>query len=187
MGDFAQYFYPWATRTGLGIKALTPIVKQLVREDVVAEITVEGIAKACFILSKDLRQLETATDRQRHHASLISPFDNLTWGKPRVRELFEYNPSLELYVQKEKRKFGYYSMSIVFEDRIVGRLDPKMHRDEETMEIRALSLEEGFRPDGKFKEQLSRTILNFNRFHKAQECTFGNKCPEWLKAIDLGQ
>lgn len=188
MQDFSQYFYPWATRTKLGVKAITPIVKQLVKEDAVSEITIARIPRTYFVLSKDLRQLQTTLDHQEYcSASLISPFDNLTWGKPRIRELFECYPSLELYVRKEKRRFGYYALNIVFENRLVGRVDPKMHRDKRTMEIRACSLEKGFKPDEKFKEQFALVIKNFNRFHKAQKCVFGTRCPHWMKTLNMAQ
>ena len=45
----------------------------------------------------------------------------------------------------KKRVWGYYVLPILESDRLVGRLDPKLHRDRDTLEVRSLYWENGVR------------------------------------------
>jgi uncharacterized protein YcaQ len=186
MRDIAQYFYSWSTKANLGVKVLSGLVKELESEDVLTWVNVEGVDNPCLILTKDIEDLENTADVQdkAQTVSLISPFDNLTWSKPRTKKLFEFNPELELYVPKETRRFGYYTLSILYDSQIVGRLDPKMHRDKATLEIRALELREGFRLTKDFREQLLMTLRDFMQFHNAQTIKITEACPRFLKTIE---
>ena len=100
--------------------------------------------------------------------SFLSPFDNLTWSRPRTRKLFGFDVALEIYVPKQTRKFGYYAINILDNNRIIGRIDPKMHRDKAMLEVKALQLEKDFRPTGDFKHQLTLALMDFMKFHNAQ-------------------
>jgi len=185
--DISQYFYPWSTKTNLGVKALSGLIKELQSEDVVASVSVKGLGESCLMLTKDVRELEHSVDVQEEGrtVSLISPFDNLTWSKPRTRKLFEFSPGLEIYVPKEARKFGYYALNILYGSEIVGRLDPKMHRDKATLEVRALEFKERFKPTNAFREELLITLRDFMRFHEAGTTRFSEACPRMLRTIRI--
>jgi uncharacterized protein YcaQ len=185
MRDFSQYFYSWSTRVNLGVKALSGLVKELESENVLTWVNVEGMDNPCLMLTKDVGDLENAVDAQDEAGtvSFISPFDNLTWSKPRTRKLFEFSPELELYVPKETRRFGYYTLNILYGSQIVGRLDPKMHRDKATLEIKTLELRDGFKPTKAFTEQLFITLGDFMQFHNAKTVRIAEPCPRFLKNI----
>lgn len=184
--DIAQYFYTWSTKISLGVKALSVVVKEMVNEDILTQVQVEGINKPYLTLTKNLEALKKTANNQQKQAgtvSLISPFDNLTWSKPRTKKLFDFHPTLEIYIPKETRKFGYYTLSILYNSEIVGRLDPKMHRDKATLEIRALELKENFKPTEHFKQQLTLTLKDFMRFHNAQTAKVADNCPKFLRTL----
>ncbi len=183
--DIARYFYTWSTKTNLGVKAISGVVEELESEDIITSVQVEGIDKPYLMLTKNLKNLEKIanTQNQEGTVSLISPFDNLTWSKSRTKNLFDYQPRLEIYFPRETRKFGYYALTILYGSQIVGRLDPKMHRDASTLEIRALELKEGFGPTKDFKQQLTFTLEDFMRFHNAENIRIAENCPRFLKII----
>jgi uncharacterized protein YcaQ len=116
-------------REHFGVKALFWLIKKLENHDVVTSVHVEGV-KPYLIHKRDVTVLEKISDaeKQASKVSSISPFDNLTWGKPRVARLFDHHSILEIYVTKDKRRFGYYALNILYNNQIIGRLDPKMHR-----------------------------------------------------------
>lgn len=182
----AQYFYPWSTRTNFGVKTLSGLINELENHDVVTSVHVEGTDKPYLIHKRDLTVLEKISDAEKQASivSLISPFDNLTWSKPRAVKLFDHHSILEIYVTKDKRRFGYYALNILYDNQIVGRLDPKMHREEATLEIKALELKDGFKPTRDFKQQLALTLEDFMKFHNTETIKIGNGCPKFLKTAD---
>lgn len=80
--------------------------------------------------------------------TLLSPFDNLTWNRDRGERLFDFHYRLECYTPAPKRKYGYYSLPILYRGRIVGRLDPAYDRKSRFLTVRSLHLEPWVRPSG---------------------------------------
>lgn len=72
---------------------------------------------------------------------LLSPFDNLICDRKRTEQLFNLDYRIEIYVPKEKRKYGYYVLPILHGDRFIGRIDPLMDRKTATLKINAFHIE----------------------------------------------
>jgi uncharacterized protein YcaQ len=82
-----------------------------------------------------------------HRATLLSPFDSLVWADPpppgeppreRTRRLFGYDMLLEVYLPKDKRVHGYFTMPLLAGGRIAGHVDPA--REGRTLVARNVSL-----------------------------------------------
>jgi uncharacterized protein YcaQ len=74
---------------------------------------------------------------------LLAPFDPILRDRKRTQRLFGFDYRFEAFVPGPKRQHGYYVMPILEGDRLVGRLDPKLHRDRGVLEVRALWWEPG--------------------------------------------
>jgi hypothetical protein len=57
--------------------------------------------------------------------ALLSPFDRLIHDRKRTEELFGFEYTLEMYKPADKRRWGYFALPILHEDRLVGKLDAK--------------------------------------------------------------
>jgi hypothetical protein len=60
--------------------------------------------------------------------------------------LFGFEFVWEGFLKPEKRRWGYYVLPIVFGDRLVGRLEPRIDRDRACVEVLDVWWEDGFAP-----------------------------------------
>ena len=96
----------------------------------------------------------------------MSPFDPLIWDRPLLGSLFGFDYVWDLFFPQEKRRFGWYVLPIVFRDRFVGRIEPRIDRDAGRVEVLGLWWEQGFSPgraDG-FVEAMSEALRAYLRF-----------------------
>jgi uncharacterized protein YcaQ len=112
----------------------------------VVELEVAGERGRWLALGSDLPALAAAGRRRRGATgtTLLSPFDSFLWHRDRTRRLFGYDYTLEVYTPGARRVYGYYSLPILHDGQLIGRLDPKSHRSEKRLEVRALHFEPWF-------------------------------------------
>jgi uncharacterized protein YcaQ len=100
------------------------------------ELAVEGLRGRWYALAEDLPALESPPPASG--TTLLSPFDSLLWHRARAKALFGFDYKIEVYVPAAKRVHGYYSLPILHDGKLIGRLDPKNHREEKVLEVRAV-------------------------------------------------
>jgi hypothetical protein len=79
--------------------------------------------------------------------------------------LFGFNYMWEVYKPEHQRTFGYYTLPILWGDRLVARFDSKLDRTTNTFVVLGLWLEdEAHGRDEAFAEALARGFARFVRF-----------------------
>jgi hypothetical protein len=102
--------------------------------------------------------------------TLLSPFDSLIWDRRRARELWDFEVQLEIYIPQHKRRYGYFSLPILYRDQLVGRLDPKVNRKARALYVNALHLEPSFAgADECFYTELAASLHDFRAFNDADD------------------
>ncbi len=71
-------------------------------------------------------------------AALLSPFDRLVHDRDRTMDLFDFEYILEMYKPAAKRRWGYFALPVLHQDRLVGKLDAKADRKGGTFTVNAL-------------------------------------------------
>ena len=97
------------------------------------------------ILAEELALLQ-APPAPRSSVAFIPPFDSLLWDNALVASLFDFDYVWEGFFPPPKRRWGYYVLPIVFGDRFVGRIEPRIDRDRARVEVLDLWWEDGFAP-----------------------------------------
>jgi uncharacterized protein YcaQ len=70
--------------------------------------------------------------------ALLSPFDRLVHDRARAEQLFDFEYSLEMYKPAAKRRWGYFALPILHEDRLVGKLDATADRKASVLRVHAI-------------------------------------------------
>jgi uncharacterized protein len=70
--------------------------------------------------------------------ALLSPFDRLAYDRVRAQELFEFEYTLEMYKPAAKRRWGYFALPVLHEDRLVGKVDAVADRKRSALEVNAI-------------------------------------------------
>ncbi|MGC1549071.1 MAG: crosslink repair DNA glycosylase YcaQ family protein [Rhodanobacter sp.] len=99
------------------------------------------------------------------HTALLSPFDPLVWDRSRLREMFDFDYTIECYLPPAKRRYGYYVLPILHRGKLIGRLDAKAHRAEGVFKVKALFLEEGVEPEPRLLDELAQAIAATAQWH----------------------
>ncbi len=89
---------------------------------------------------------------------LLAPFDPVIRDRDRALRRFNFDYRFEAFTPEPKRQYGYYVLPILEGERLVGRLDPKLHRDRHVLEIKGLWWETGVRDTKSRRKALLGTV-----------------------------
>jgi uncharacterized protein YcaQ len=70
--------------------------------------------------------------------ALLSPFDRLLYDRVRAEELFDFEYTLEMYKPAAKRRWGYFALPILHNDRLVGKVDAAVDRKASVLRVNAI-------------------------------------------------
>ena len=118
-------------------------------------------------MPQDLESLASIPEPTGTH--LICPFDSLLWQRKRAAQLLDFVYTIEIYTPARKRRFGYYVLPILYEGRLVGRIDPKVHRDRGVLEAKSIHLEPDFVADAAFDRGLGEALHSLREFLGAEK------------------
>jgi uncharacterized protein YcaQ len=99
-------------------------------------VDVEGVRGKRFVLAEELALLQ-APPEPAPSVAFIAPFDSLLWDNPLVASLFGFDYVWEGFFPPAKRRWGWYVLPISFRDRLVGRIEPRIDRDQARVEVLA--------------------------------------------------
>jgi hypothetical protein len=146
------------------------LLDSLAEEGVAEKLSIDGLKTPYYCLAEDATRLEGLEKEWRYDGvRLINYFDSMLWHADRLNSFFGFERALEVYLKPEQRKYGYYSVPILYRDRLVGRLDPKADRKEKKLIIRGLWYEEGFKPDEEYEDAFTKTLDDFAKFNGVDE------------------
>lgn len=158
---------------------LTEARRWLSDENIFAPIQVESHKDKFYMLADDLpllTQLEAGSvprawspleSTSADECIFLAPLDIVS-ARSRANWLFDFEYLWEVYKPAPQRRWGYYTLPILYGDKLVARLDPKLNRESMTLEIKGFWLEDGAPKDEAFASALANGLSSFANFLNAK-------------------
>jgi len=161
-------------------------IKRLIDDGKVQELKVEGIEDAAYILTRDVPLLKKAESNSFRPklTTFLSPFDNLIWDRKRTLTIFGFSYRISVYdstKEGSKNREGYYVMPILHKGRLIGRIDPKVHRESKTLLLHSIKLESGISLTDDIVEGIRSALKEFMIFNNSKKIVIESSNPETMK------
>jgi uncharacterized protein YcaQ len=133
----------------------TALRHELIADGELVTVHVEDVKGERFIVGSEVSLLDEAEaevaagrtpNGREPGVAFVAPLDQLVWDRELLRRLFDFDYVWEVYVPEKKRRWGYYVLPILYGDRLVGRIEPRIERRSKTLRIAGLWWEPWFDP-----------------------------------------
>ncbi|MFB5661170.1 DNA glycosylase AlkZ-like family protein [Alteribacillus sp. HJP-4] len=180
--DFEDPRFGWFKTSA---KERRTIRDRLLQEDFIVPLHIPEVKKEYFILREDVLRLVELNEEQRKETTnttvtFLPPLDNLLWRRPRLKDIFNFEYTWEIYMPASKRIYGYYAMPILFGDSLIGRMNPKLLKQEKTLVVKLLQIEEHVTIDQTLINETAASLLSFAKFHHADRIVIEQTEPDFL-------
>jgi uncharacterized protein YcaQ len=129
--------------------------QELIARGDIVPVAVEGLKGERYVIREELTILDQAAREVAAGippggvdagVAFLAPLDPFCWDRDLLRRLFAFDYLWEVYVPAAKRRWGYYVLPILFGDRVVGRIEPRIERRAGTLNVIDVWWEAGFDP-----------------------------------------
>jgi uncharacterized protein YcaQ len=123
------------------------LLAELVEARALVPVAIDGIRGERFILADEVGLVDAAeAEPGPARVAFLAPLDPFVWDREFLRSLYGFDYVWEVYVPLARRRWGYYVLPILFGDRLVGRIEPRVDRSRGLLRVLDLWWEEGFDP-----------------------------------------
>ena len=148
------------------------LLERLIEQGVASRVRVEGSKDGYLVLNSDqphLSELEAGRipkawkskgPTTEEEVTLLAPLEIVT-ARGRAKKVFDFEYLWEVYKPVHQRRWGYYTLPILYGDDLVARLDPKLDRKTNTLHILGFWLEDDAPKDEAFANALANGLKRF--------------------------
>ena len=147
----------------------------------VIQVQVEGGRETYLVLAKEITALESLEKGKvpkgwnpketttLEEVTFLAPLDIVS-ARGRAKKLFGFEYLWEVYKPAHQRRWGYYTLPLLYGDDLVARLDPKLDRTTMTLEIKGFWHEDDAPvKDPAFADALAKGLIHFAKFVEAKK------------------
>jgi len=180
-------------RRKYSLEEMKKLLGRWISEGYAAQVKVEEKNEKYLALGKDISLLKTLEagkipkmwnpidTNTLDEVTFLAPLDIVS-ARGRAKKIFDFEYLWEVYKPLEQRRWGYYTLPILYGDDLVARLDPKLERATMTLQIKGFWHED----DAPIKEPafataLARGLLRFANFVEAKKINIASIRPLSLR------
>lgn len=122
----------------INAKKRDTVYHNLLETNQITQVKVNGIAKPFFISTDDINIMDNAVSdiQYDNRIEFLAPLDNLLWDRKIIIELFDFDYKWEIYTPKIQRKYGYYTLPILYGENFVGRIELVRNKEKKKFDYR---------------------------------------------------
>ncbi len=128
----------WLGFREIGKTKRSQAIKQLINENKITKINIEGIETPFYIRSDNMPLLNQIKDSKiaDNRIKFIAPLDNLIWDRRLIKKLFNFDYVWEVYKPVKDRQFGYYVLPVLHNDKFIARFEPEFNKKKKELIIK---------------------------------------------------
>ncbi|MEP6842550.1 MAG: crosslink repair DNA glycosylase YcaQ family protein [Pseudolysinimonas sp.] len=130
VNDIADYYRLFNADTKAAIL-------ELVDAGELRRVTVPGWSAPAYL------HVEARIPRRIETTALLSPFDPIVWERTRALDMFRFHYRIEIYTPAPQRVFGYYTLPVLIDETLAGRIDLKSDRQNGVLRVQSAWHEAG--------------------------------------------
>jgi len=159
----------WLRIAGLKSSNRTAIFKELTDRNQIIPVTVEEMEVPLYCLVTDIPLIEMIlrNEKLKPRMEFIAPLDCLLWDRKLIQSLFGFSYKWEIYTPNHQRQYGAYTLPILYDSLIIGRIEVINERKTNTLVVKNIWFEGDVRHTKKLQTELDKCL---NRFAKFNQC-----------------
>jgi uncharacterized protein YcaQ len=153
----------------VGTKTRNLLLAELVEAGELTRVEVDGVRGMRHIVASEIDMLHQAEREvasgvspagQPSGVAFLAPLDPLAWDREFLRGCYDFDYVWEVYVPAARRRWGYYVLPLLYGDRLVGRIEPRIDRKGGALQVLGAWWEDGFDPlaDDAFPDALAEAL-----------------------------
>ncbi len=152
------------------------VFEQLIKEDKLHKINIEGIKHAFYCLTDDeaiIDEIKNCSEFDKR-MEFLAPLDGMLWDRKLIKELFDFEYKWEIYTPESERKYGYYVLPVLYGENFIARCELVCDRKNKALIIKNIWFEDGVKVNKTVKNELKKAYNRFMNFHKLDHIKFEN-------------
>lgn len=158
----------WLGINGLKSEQRNRAFDALINEGKISEITVDGMKHALYIATENLELLQSSINKpiKSGYARMLAPLDNLLWDRKMIIELFDFEYKWEVYTPIVERKYGYYVLPILCDNKLIARIEMETDKKSKTLIVKNFWAQD----EMDISKYRNNIISGINRFKEYNLC-----------------
>jgi uncharacterized protein YcaQ len=157
----------WGGILGMKTPERRKTVEYLVQTGELLIVQVDGIEKIPFHIracDEDTLLKSKRLSRAHSRMTFLPPLDNLLWDRKLINALFGFEYLWEIYKKPAQRKYGHYTLPVLYGDRFVARCEFNFDRSKKVLTVPAWWWEEDVTPDNLMRKAAKDALEDFSGY-----------------------
>jgi hypothetical protein len=167
-------------------------LSELFERGAVTQLKVEESAESWLVLTEDVPLLESLEAGRvpkswkplgpstEEEVAFLAPLDMVS-ARGRAKQVFDFEYIWEVYKPVHQRRWGYYTLPILYGDDLVARLDPKLDRKTNKLQVLGFWLEDDAPKDEAFANAFGCGLARFAKLVGAKRVEINTVQPRRLQ------
>ena len=131
-------------------------------------VHIEGIKTVFYYRAEDDPLMQDVLAERadlKPRLEFLAPLDPFLWDKALIEALWGFRYSWEIYTPADRRKYGYYTLPVLWGEQFIGRIEAAADYKNGILRVKNLWLEHGIRMTKKLRTAVERALVRFSKFN----------------------